>query len=137
MSVNKVTLLGNIVRDPEIRQFDNGGKIAVFSVATNERAFKTADGKEIPERTEYHNIVVRNKLAEIAATYLKKGNKIYLEGMLRTRQYKTANEEIKYTTEIYASTFEMLTPRASGSPETGTAPADIPTSHSDDDDLPF
>lgn len=133
MSVNKVTILGNLVGDPVLKAFDNGGKIATFAVATNERAFKTSNGVEVPERTEYHNIVVRNKLAEVAEKYLKKGNKIYLEGMLRTRNYQDAEGKTRYITEIFASTFEMLTPRNADPQQT---PPPVET-HKDDDDLPF
>lgn len=133
MSVNKATILGNLVGDPVLKAFDNGGKIATFSVATNERAFKTSQGVEVPERSEYHNIVVKNKLAEVAEKYLKKGNKIYLEGMLRTRNYQDAEGKTRYITEIHASTFEMLTPRNS---ETQQTPPPV-ENHSDDDDLPF
>lgn len=133
MSVNKATILGNLVGDPVLKAFDNGGKIATFAVATNERAFKTSNGVEVPERTEYHNIVVRNKLAEVAEKYLKKGNKIYLEGMLRTRNYQDAEGKTRYITEIHASTFEMLTPRNA---ETQQTPPPV-ENHSDDDDLPF
>lgn len=133
MSVNKATILGNLVGDPVLKAFDNGGKIATFSVATNERAFKTSQGVEVPERSEYHNIVVKNKLAEVAEKYLKKGNKIYLEGMLRTRNYQDAEGKTRYITEIHASTFEMLTPRNA---ETQQTPPPV-ENHSDDDDLPF
>lgn len=133
MSVNKATILGNLVGDPVLKAFDNGGKIATFSVATNERAFKTSQGVEVPERSEYHNIVVKNKLAEVAEKYLKKGNKIYLEGMLRTRNYQDAEGKTRYITEIHASTFEMLTPRNA---ETQQTPPPV-EKHSDDDDLPF
>lgn len=109
MSVNKATILGNLTADPVLKAFDNGGKIATFTIATNERAFKTTDGKEIPERTEYHNVVVRNKLAEVAEKYLRKGNKLYLEGILRTRKYTGNDGANHYITEIHANTFEMLT----------------------------
>lgn len=133
MSVNKATILGNLVGDPVLKAFDNGGKIATFSVATNERAFKTSQGVEVPERSEFHNIVVKNKLAEVAEKYLKKGNKIYLEGMLRTRNYQDAEGKTRYITEIHASTFEMLTPRNADTQQT---PPPV-ENHSDDDDLPF
>lgn len=133
MSVNKATILGNLVGDPVLKAFDNGGKIATFSVATNERAFKTSQGVEVPERSEFHNVVVKNKLAEVAEKYLKKGNKIYLEGMLRTRNYQDAEGKTRYITEIHASTFEMLTPRNA---ETQQTPPPV-ENHSDDDDLPF
>jgi single-strand DNA-binding protein len=113
MSVNKVTILGNLTQDPVLKSFDNGGKIATFGVATNEMAFETATGTKVPERTEYHNIIVRNKLAEVAEKYLRKGNKIYLEGVLRYRSYQDAEAKTKWVTEIHVSSFEMLTTKGS------------------------
>jgi single-strand DNA-binding protein len=123
MSVNKATVLGNLTADPVLKAFDNGGKVATFTVATNERAFKTADGKEILERTEYHNIVVRNKLSEVAEKYLRKGNKLYLEGIMRTRKYTGNDGANHYITEIHAHSFEMLTAKNSDQQ---------PTTHTDD-----
>lgn len=135
MSVNKVMLLGNICQDPAIKTFENGGKIAQFSLATNKRGYKTKDGRDIPERTEFHNIVINaSGLAEVAEKYLHKGDKIYLEGELRTRQYES-NGVKHYITEIYVATMEMLTPKASGqSVPPPPAPAPAPEQN---DDLPF
>lgn len=122
MSVNKVTLLGHLGQDPRITEFDNGTKSCSFSVATSERAFTTSNGKEIPERTEWHNVVMFGKLAEVANTYLKKGDKVYLEGMNRTRSYEGKDGIKRYTTEVHISTMEMLTPKPSG----GTPPPPEP-----------
>ena len=139
MSVNKVTLLGNICHDPQIKSFDNGGKVAQFSLATNKRAFKTKDGREVPERTEFHNVVINQKgLAEVAEKYLHKGDKLYLEGELRTRQYEDNAGAKHYITEIYVATMEMLTPKAGAGQQGATqqAPAAAPTPEPEDD-LPF
>lgn len=122
MSVNKVILLGHIGQDPKINESNKGTKICSFSLATSERAFKTASGVEVPERTEWHNVVMFGKLAEIAETYLHKGDKVYLEGMNRTRSYEGKDGVKRYTTEVHISTMEMLTPKPSG----GTPPPPEP-----------
>src|SRR5690554_7456905 len=77
--VNKVILLGNVGKDPEIKYFDNDVAVANFTLATSDRAFKTRDGQEVPERTEWHNIVAWRGLAKIAESYIKKGSQLYIE----------------------------------------------------------
>lgn len=103
--INKVILIGNLGRDPEIRTFENGTKKASFTLATSEN-YKDKEGKVV-EQTEWHNIVCWRNLAEIAEKYLTKGKQIYLEGKLRTRSWED-NGTKKYITEIEASTFTML-----------------------------
>ena len=107
MSVNKVILLGNVGKDPEVKEFSDGGKVANFSLATTERAFKLQNGTEIPERTEWHNITVKGGLAKVVEQYIKKGTKLYVEGKIRTRSYET-NGEKRYITEVHVSELEML-----------------------------
>lgn len=117
MSVNKVQLLGNVGDDPKITTFQDGGMTAQLSLATTKRGFKTKDGKEVPERTEWHNVVLSNGLAKVAKEYVKKGDKLFIEGELRTRSYDDKNTGIKrYITEVYAYDMEMLTPKKSGAP---------------------
>ena len=106
MSVNRVTLLGRVGKDPEIKQFDGGNK-ASFSVATTERGFTTRDGKEIPEKTEWHNIVCWKGLSTIVERFVKKGDLIYLEGKITTRSWDSDNGK-KYITEIVADNIELL-----------------------------
>lgn len=108
MSVNKVILVGNVGKDPDIRYFENDQAVANFSLATSERGFKTRDGQEIPERTEWHNIVAWRGLAKITESYIKKGTQIYVEGKLRTRSYDDPNGVKKYITEIVADTIQLL-----------------------------
>lgn len=117
MSVNKATILGHLGNDPQIKTFDNGGTVAQFTVATTTRGFTTQNGTQVPERTEWHNIIVRNKLAEVAGKYLRKGSKIYLEGEIRTRSYTDQNQQTRYITEIHVSTFEMLSPNPNAQPQ--------------------
>lgn len=135
MSVNKVTLLGHTGKAPDFKEFDNGGCVATFSLATTKRAFTTKDGRQIPERTEWHNIVLQNGLAKVANQYVKKGDKLYIEGELRTRSYDDAQGVKRYVTEIVATDMEMLTPKGTGTqapPTAPPAPAPEPS-----DDLPF
>lgn len=114
MSVNKVILMGNVGKDPEYKDFDNGGSVAQFTLATTDRAFKTENGTEVPERTEWHNIVLQNGLAKIAKEYVKKGNKLYIEGKIRTRSYEDNNGVKRYITEVYGFNMEMLSPKKDG-----------------------
>ena len=111
MSVNKVTLLGHTGEAPDFKEFDNGGCVATFSLATTKRGFTTKDGRKIPERTEWHNVVLQNGLAKVANQYVKKGDKLYIEGELRTRSYDDANGVKRYITEVVATDMEMLTPK--------------------------
>jgi single-strand DNA-binding protein len=97
--VNKVIILGTLGRDPEVRNFQNGGKVVNLRVATSER-YKDREGNQ-QERTEWHSVAIFNeKLGEIAERYLKKGNQVYLEGQLETRKWTTNEGQERYTTEI-------------------------------------
>ena len=117
MSVNKVTLLGNTCQDPKIKTLQDGGKVAQFSLATNKRGYTTKNGREIPERTEFHNIVVNGSgLVKVVEQFVKKGNKLYLEGELRTREYADAQGTKRYITEIYVNELELLTPKGTQAP---------------------
>ena len=108
MSVNKIILLGNVGKDPEVRYFDNGGSVANFTLATTERGYTAANGTQVPDRTEWHNIVLWKSLAGIAEKYVKKGSKIYLEGKIRTRSYDDAAGNKRYITEIWGDNLELL-----------------------------
>ncbi len=108
MSFNKIIIVGNVGTDPEITNFDNGGKAARFRLATSERAFTTRDGKQIPERTHWHNIRLSNGLASVAEQWVMKGSKLLIEGKIRTRSYTDKNNETRYVTEIIAENMRML-----------------------------
>lgn len=138
MSINKVTLLGHLGKDPEVKTFDNGGVVAQFPLATTKRGFTTKDSRLIPERTEWHNVVLKNGLAKIAQQYVKKGDKLYIEGELRTRSYDDAQGVKRYVTEIVATDMEMLTPKATGA-GAQVPPPPVPDAPAPDgnDDLPF
>lgn len=104
--VNRVILIGNLGKDPEIRNLEGGVKKASFSLATSE-SFKGKNGEKI-EQTEWHNIVLWRGLAEVAESYLKKGNTVYIEGKIKTRDYTDKDGNKRYITEIVADNLQML-----------------------------
>jgi single-strand DNA-binding protein len=105
--VNKVILVGNLGKDPETRYMPNGKAVTNFSIATSESWTDKSSGDK-QERTEWHNIVMFEKLAEIAAEYLRKGSQVYVEGSLRTRKWQDKEGKDRYTTEIVARDMQML-----------------------------
>lgn len=121
MSVNKVILLGRVGRDPDVRYIAQNQPVASFTLATTDHAYTNANGVQVPERTEWHNIVMWGKNAEVAERYIRKGTQIYLEGRLRTRAWEDRNQVKRYTTEIYVDSFELLARPAPSTP-TGTKP---------------
>lgn len=155
-SVNKVILVGNLGRDPEIRYMPDGAAITNASLATSFSWNDKASGEK-KEETEWHRVVFRGKLAEIAGEYLKKGSSCYIEGRLRTRKWQDKEGQDRYTTEILAERMQMLgkpngagasedraepqrEPRRESRAETSQAPAAAkPRGHFDDleDDIPF
>jgi len=117
-SVNKVILVGNLGADPEVKSFQNGGRIANMRIATSENWTDKTSG-ERKERTEWHNIVIDNdNLVKVVENYLKKGSKIYVEGSLRTRKWQDRDGNDRYTTEVYVGRFRgeltLLEGRSSG-----------------------
>lgn len=137
-SLNKVLLIGNLGKDPELRYTGSGVAVATFTIATNE-SWKDQDGN-LQERTEWHNIVAWRKLAEICGEWLKKGKKVYVEGRIQTRSYDDKNTgQKRYITEVVADNMIMLDSRPSA--ETPSSPAsqyeDAGQSGAKDDDLPF
>lgn len=122
MSVNKVTLLGNVGKDPDVRRLDGGIVIATLSLATTERAYISTNGKQVPERTEWHNLVFRRGLAETVEKYIHKGDKLYIEGKIRTRSYEDKSRVKRYVTEIFVESMEMLTPKQKNPPPSSPTP---------------
>jgi single-strand DNA-binding protein len=112
-SVNKVILVGNLGKDPEVRYMPNGEAVCNFSIATTDSWKDKAGAKQ--ERTEWHNIVMYRKLAEIAGEYLKKGAPVYVEGRLQTRKWQTKEGQDRYTTEIISDQMQMLGGRSNAS----------------------
>ena len=124
MSVNKVILVGNVGRDPEVRYVDQNTPVANFTLATTERGYTAQSGAVVPERTEWHNIVVWRGLAKVVENYVRKGTSLYIEGKIRTRNWTDQNGATRYITEIYVDNMELLGKR----PEGGVAPLATPQS---------
>ena len=114
MSVNKVLLIGNVGKDPDVRYLNTGVAVASFPLATTDKGYTSTNGTQVPERTEWHNIVIWGRLAETVEKYVKKGDKLWLEGKIRTRSYSDKNGVQRYITEIFADNMEMLTPKGTG-----------------------
>ncbi len=145
-SVNKVILVGNLGRDPEVRAFANGGRVCNLRIATSER-WKDRQTGEMRERTEWHSVAIFSEpLVRVAEQYLRKGSKVYVEGQLETRKWQDQSGQDRYTTEVvlrpYRSELVLLDSRGEGGagrgapaamPEPGAAPA-VPEI---DDDIPF
>lgn len=108
--INKVILIGNLGADPEMRSMPNSNAVTTLSIATSE-SWKDKQTGQKQERTEWHRVVMFNKLGEIAGTYLKKGSKVYIEGSLKTRKWQDQNGQDRYTTEIIGSELQMLDSR--------------------------
>ena len=163
MSLNKVILIGNVGKDPEVRYFDNGVAIANFPLATSERGYTLSNGTVVPERTEWHNIVARRDQATFVEKWVKKGSGLYVEGKIRSRSYDDQNGVKRYVTEIHADRIEFYSmgtrpaePQAAAQTTTypqnqptsvaqepqstyqqSAVPANNSTENSDADDLPF
>ncbi|QDY69105.1 single-stranded DNA-binding protein [Qingshengfaniella alkalisoli] len=154
-SVNKVILVGNLGRDPEVRTFQNGGKVVNLRVATSER-WRDRNTGENRERTEWHSVAIFSEpLAKIAEQYLRKGSKVYLEGQLETRKWQDQSGQDRYSTEVvlrpYKGELTMLDGRGDGGNNYptdqssgggyGAAPSgssnDAPSNQFDDDEIPF
>ena len=126
MSVNKVILLGNAGKDPEVRYLDNGTCVATFSLATTERGYTLQNGTQVPDRTEWHNIVLWRGLAQVAEKYVKKGDKLYIEGKIKSRSYDDQNGVHRTIVEIMADNMEMLTPKGDAKPVAAQQAAPTP-----------
>ena len=141
MSVNKVILIGNVGKDPDVRYLDSGVAVATFSLATTERGYTLQNGTQVPDRTEWHNIVLWRGLAQTAEKYVHKGDKLYIEGKIRSRSYDDQNGVKRYVVEIYADNMEMLTSRSTTPPQSGgdqgKQPVQQPVAENTSNDLPF
>ena len=115
MSVNKVILIGNVGQDPKITYYEGGNCVAQLSLATTEKGYTLQNGTQIPDRTEWHNLIFRGRLGEIVEKYVHKGDKICIEGRIRYRFYDDKKGIRHYVTEIYAENMELLTPRSASS----------------------
>lgn len=116
MSVNKVILIGHVGKEPRVKHFDGGSAVATFSLATTDRAYTLANGTNVPERTEWHNVVATNRLADVIEKYVHKGDKLYLECKLRTRDYDDSKGVKHYITEVFVDYMEMLSVKPQQAP---------------------
>ena len=145
-SVNKIIIVGNLGRDPEMRTFPSGDQVANVTIATTDK-WKDKQSGEMREATEWHRVVFNGRLAEIVGQYLRKGSQVYVEGSLRTRKWTDQSGVEKYSTEIRADQMQMLGGRPEGAapaPAPRPAPAPPPAQRSAgsgfddmDDDIPF
>jgi single-strand DNA-binding protein len=134
MGINKVILVGNVGRDPEVRALPSGVRLAKFSLATTDRRFKDEDGNP---QTEWHNLVAWRGLADVVEQYVTKGKQLYIEGKIRTRTYEQDGQR-KYFTEIHVEEMELLGSRQSSGGGGGSYDAGPPSGYPDDnDDVPF
>ena len=141
MSLNKVLLIGNVGKDPEVRYVSDNLAVANFSMATTKKGYKTNDGKEVPDKTEWHTIVCWRGLAKLAEQYIKKGTQVYVEGELQTRQWEK-DGITRYTTEILANDIQLLGRKADNfTSDASSAVASAPNQPIPQDDengeLPF
>ena len=125
--MNKVMLIGNVGQDPEIRYVEQGVAVARIRLATTERGYTLQNGTQVPEHTDWHNVILWRKLAEVVEKYVRKGDKLYVEGRIRYTTYDDKQGQRRFMTEIWADNMEMLTPKAvaptsTSQPTTGAQP---------------
>ena len=140
MGINKVILVGNVGKDPEVRHLDSGVAVTTFPLATSE-SYKNKEGQKVTN-TEWHNVVLWRGLAEVAEKYVKKGNPLYIEGKIRTRSWDDKDGNKRYTTEIVTDVMQMLGSKqssedAAASASESTSAVDIENIPAGEDDLPF
>ncbi len=124
MSVNKVILIGNVGKDPDVRYLDNHVCVANLTLATTERGYTAQNGTQVPDRTEWHNLVFWRGLAETVEKYVHKGDKLYIEGNIRNRSYDDQNGVKRYVTEIFVDSMEMMSSKSQSRADAQTARQD-------------
>ena len=153
-NVNQVTLIGYLGKDPQVTTTQQGTKVARLSVGTTERGYTSKSGQQIPDKTEWHDVVIWRQSAEFAEKVCKKGTQVYVQGKLRHRSYEDKDGQTKYVTEIEATDFQILDrmgqnssqsqqtePQSAPSPSFDSAPSEAPKNEfnapTSEDDLPF
>lgn len=116
-SVNKAIIMGNLGKDPDVRYIDKGVAVAQLSVATSEPAYTLESGTQVPERTDWHNVVLWRKDAEFAEKYVHKGDLVYVEGRIKTRSYEDKKGITRYITEIWGDTFKLVGSKTPAPPQ--------------------
>ena len=123
--MNKVMLIGNVGQDPDVRYYEQDQAVAQVRLATTEKGYTLQNGTQVPDRTDWHNLVFYRGLAKVVEQYVRKGDKLYVEGRIRYRSYDTQKGERRYVTEILVENMEMLSPR----PQTDNQPSSPNTQH--------
>lgn len=134
--LNKVMLIGHLGKEPDVRTLDSGTKVCQFTLATTEKGYTLQNGTQVPDRTEWHNIVLWKGLADVAGKYLHKGDKVFIEGKIRSRSYEDNNKVKRYITEIFADNMEILSTTSKSGSQNNVSEAPLP-SETPSDDLPF
>lgn len=142
ININNVTIVGRVGQDPEFKTFDNGGSIARISVATSERGYTLQNGTQVPEKTDWHSVIIRNKSAEFVNNYIRKGDVVGITGSIHYRKYTDKNGAERTATDIYASSIQAISKDGGqGQPQqTQTYSAPTPeqiTAAAVQNDLPF
>ena len=141
MSVNKVILIGNVGRDPNVRYIDRDVAVASLPLATSDRAYTLPNGTQVPERTEWHNLVFWRGLAQTVEKYVHKGDKLYIEGSIHSRSYDDQNGVRRTVVEIWVDNMEMLSrqqqPVAQATAQATAQPASQPSPQTPDGQVPF
>jgi single-strand DNA-binding protein len=134
--MNKVMLIGNVGQDPDVRYFEQDQAVAQVRFATTERGYTLQNGTQVPDRTDWHNLVFYRQLAKVVERYVHKGDKLYIEGRIRYRMYDTQKGERRYVTEIHVDNMEMLSPKPQ-SAESDVVSEQAPQPQANDNQMPF
>lgn len=137
--MNKVMLIGNVGKDPEVRYYEADTAVAQVSLATTERGYTLQNGTKVPDRTDWHTVVFWKSLAKAVEKYVHKGDKLFVEGKVRYRSYDDKQGKRQYVTEIWADSLELLTPRTQSKTDVAQEPKAQPehTSEQENNNLPF
>lgn len=138
--MNKVMLIGNVGVEPEVRYVDQGVAVARIRLATTEKGYTLQNGTQVPDRTDWHNVILWKRLAEIVEQYVHKGDKLYIEGRIRYTSYDNKQGQKQYATEIWADNMEMLTPKSNTPTDAAAQPSPAPQAAPDGEQgssLPF
>ena len=130
-------LIGNVGKDPEVRYYEQDQAVAQIRLATTEKGYTLPNGTQVPDRTDWHNVVFFRGLAKVVEKYVHKGDKLYVEGRIRYRSYDDQKGIKQYVTEIYADNMEMLSPKQNSHAEQPTMVSESPVQPEDSDRLPF
>lgn len=133
--MNKVMLIGNVGKEPDVRYYEQDQAVAQVPLATTERGYTLQNGTQVPDHTDWHNLVFYRGLAKVVEQYVHKGDKLYVEGRIRYRSYDDQKGQRRYVTDILVENMEMLTPKAAN--ESGAVASEPSPVHGNDNNTPF